>query len=103
MDGDSGFDSPAARPTPETDLHEFEVLDDCECGIYVVRSTLACKLERERDDARHAIRQWIEAWNRYGDGASLTHPRLTRAMTAARKLISENAKLSHEEGGKEQL
>jgi len=49
------------------------------------------ELIRERDDARQATRQWIEAWDRYGDGASLMHPRLTMAITAARKSLPENA------------
>ena len=53
--------SPACSPssdTPETDLLEFEVLDDCECGINVVSSTLARKLEREREEARFSAAYW---------------------------------------------
>jgi hypothetical protein len=44
--------------TPETDLLEFEVLDDCECGINVVSSALARKLEREREEARFTAAYW---------------------------------------------
>lgn len=53
------------------------------------------ELIRERDEARQAIRQWIEAWDRYGDGASLMHPRLTMAITAARKSLPENVEVGH--------
>ena len=49
------------------------------------------ELLRELDDARQATRQWIEAWDRYGDGASLMHPRLSMAITAARKSLPENS------------
>ena len=48
------------------------------------------ELIRERDEARQATRQWIEALDRYGDGASLMHPRLTMAITTARKTLPEN-------------
>ena len=44
----------------------------------------------QRDAAHQATRQWIEAWDRYGDGASLMHPRLTMAITAARKSLPGN-------------
>ena len=37
------------KPTPETDTAEFEVIDDYECGINVVSSCHARRLERERD------------------------------------------------------
>lgn len=51
------------RPTPETDAVEFEVIDDYECGINVVSSTLARKLERDLAEAKaNASRtcQWTE-------------------------------------------
>jgi hypothetical protein len=36
-----------------------------------------------------ALVDLLTAWNRYGDGASLMHPRLTMAITAARKTVDE--------------
>jgi len=77
--------------TPETNVLADEIYAR---GIKVSEIKMlqhARTLERERDEARHAIRQWIDAWDRYGDGASLTHPRLTMALTAARKSLLENA------------
>lgn len=40
------------KPTPETDTAEFEVIDDYECGIYVVSSCYARMLELERDELK---------------------------------------------------
>jgi hypothetical protein len=74
--------------TPETDAAS----DRIEIGLnhyWMVDAEFAQKLERERDEARQATRQWIEAWDRYGDGASMMHPRLTMAITAARKSLTD--------------
>jgi hypothetical protein len=90
MDGDSGFDSPAARPTPETDAATHLMAESLHHYRAVVDAEVCEKMERERDDARQVTRQWIEVWDRYGDGASLMHPRLTRALSAARKSLPEN-------------
>jgi len=40
--------------------------------------------------SRELLTDLVDALERYGHGASLMHPRLTRAMTAARKHLSEN-------------
>ena len=39
-----------------------------------------------------ALRNVMEAEDKFGHGASMCHPRITRARNAARKIISENAK-----------
>lgn len=79
--------------TPELDALRDECEDakhtHAECEHLLWR--LCRKLERERNEARQATRQWIEAWDRYGDGASLMHPRLTMAITTARKSLPDNA------------
>ena len=68
LESDTGSNPPACSPssdTPETDAVEFEVIDDYECGINVVSSCLARKLERERDELLAAIRAYRDAKGRY--------------------------------------
>ena len=50
-------------------------------------------MEIQRNELDAALRLLMKALDLYGGAASLTHPRLTRAMTAARKLIPENAEV----------
>ena len=42
-------------------------------------------------DMESALRNLMEAEDKFGYGASMCHPRITRARTAARKILSENA------------
>ena len=54
----------------------------------------------ERDELRDAMRTLLKAWELYGMMASVTHPRLTRALSAARKLLPENASvMARPDGG----
>ena len=48
---------------------------------------LAARLERERDAAEKQLRDLVEACNQYGGGASLSHPRYTRQLSAVKKFL----------------
>ena len=58
------------------------------CGDNCKRT--ACVLRRERDGYKSALDNLASAICQYGGGASMMHPRLTRAISAARKIIQEN-------------
>lgn len=44
--------------TPQTDAVEYEVFDDYDCGVNVVSSSLARKLERERNEWKSLAAQY---------------------------------------------
>jgi hypothetical protein len=72
--------------------HEQGWRNKWECAVEMAAQAEARleAVQSERDEARETTRQLVEAFDRFGYGASMMHPRLTRAITAARKSIPEN-------------
>jgi hypothetical protein len=64
--------------------------DDFEDGCInpVAWADFARQLERELNDAMAALRNLTDEIGRH-EGASMMHPRLTRAIAAANRLINE--------------
>jgi len=48
----------------------------------------AQKIERQRNAAIDDLRSLADAISQFGGGASMLHPRITRAITAARKTLA---------------
>lgn len=76
--------------TPETDaLWEKHSGTNAELAIEAIEK--CGLLERERNEAIELMQQWLDAQNRFGDGASMMNPRLTRAITAAREFLEKKS------------
>lgn len=61
------------------------------------REPLVATIKIRRDElADEQLRDLIEACNQYGGGASISHPRYTRQLSAAKKFL-ENAERTHGE------
>lgn len=81
--------------TPETDaaLESAALYEATMEGLQAAHEDgkqLFQKMERERNEARAALENLADAICQYGGGASMMHPRITRAISAARKITSEN-------------
>lgn len=50
------------------------------------------KRVQELEEIRNVMTTLLEATDRYGMAGSMTHPRLTRAISAARNILPHNAK-----------
>ena len=50
------------------------------------------KRAQELEEIRNVLSTLLEATDRYGMAASVIHPRLTRAISAARNILPENVK-----------
>jgi hypothetical protein len=52
----------------------------------------ARKLERKLEATRSQLERLLKVEDTYGNTASMSHPRMTREISVARKFLSENAK-----------
>lgn len=88
MDADAGK-AMNETDTPETD-GEWNRLACLDHPEFERRLADFCRhLERERNEAVEVMRQLVTEQDRFGHGASMNHPRLTRAITAARKFLEK--------------
>ena len=69
--------------TPETDNHPSRWQHGRSAEY--VHADHARDLERRLNDAREALVDLTNTLNQYGGGASMMHPRVTRALTKASK------------------
>ena len=87
----AGMTCSASSDTPETDA---EINGQYAAGNTTLSlSRFARKLERERDEARATLGGLIMAVMQTVGGASMMHPRLTRCIIAAQKIIPQNANM----------
>lgn len=67
------------------------------CGSYIyegeselAKQTDLCIESNAVDTASILIRDLLDALEKFGDGQSMTHPRITMAKLAAKKFLTEN-------------
>lgn len=77
--------------TPETEALAGRIdPDTLEHDAYATMTMHAIKLERERNATRKQLHNLVTACNEYEAGASISHPRYTRQLSAARKFLENS-------------